>query len=238
MIKQSKGKIFLSEERGKNETDALRSYSTFNFGNFSNEHKHAFGGLYVLNDYTLAGGSSAKMYVDKDCYIIFIPVTGAIQYRDPNGNNSFVSPGEIHVTQVSAGTVIGIHNPYESELVNYLHLRIAADSSPLKTEPFLFSFDIDGNKNRVIEIRHPENAIRKDKLPFRLSIAKLEGRREILYNINDKKNGIYSYVIEGAFEVQCRLLHPRDGLALWDIPQIEAEALSNDAILLVIEVQL
>jgi redox-sensitive bicupin YhaK (pirin superfamily) len=46
------------------------------------------------------------------------------------------------------------------------------------------------------------------------------------------------YVIEGAFEVQYRLLHARDGLALWEAERVEWEALSNDAILLVLEVPL
>jgi redox-sensitive bicupin YhaK (pirin superfamily) len=43
-------------------------------------------------------------------------------------------------------------------------------------------------------------------------------------------------VIEGAFEVQDRLLHAKDGLAVWDTNEIDFEALSNDAILLLWEV--
>ena len=38
------------------------------------------------------------------------------------------------------------------------------------------------------------------------------------------------------FEVQGRLLYPRDGLSLWnEANKMELEALSNDAILLLIE---
>ena len=47
--------------------------------------------------------------------------------------------------------------------------------------------------------------------------------------------GLFVFVIEGAFEVQYRLLHPRDRLVLWEADTIEWEALSNDAVILVIE---
>jgi len=40
------------------------------------------------------------------------------------------------------------------------------------------------------------------------------------------------------FEAEGRLLHERDGLALWDTVEIEMEALSNDAIILLIETTL
>jgi len=46
------------------------------------------------------------------------------------------------------------------------------------------------------------------------------------------------FVLEGAFEAEGRLLHSRDGLALWDTNEIEIEALSNDAIILLIEITL
>ena len=56
--------------------------------------------------------------------------------------------------------------------------------------------------------------------------------------IKNKKNGIYAFVIEGVFEVQDRLLHTKDGLAMWDAEEIDFEALSNGAILLLLEIPL
>jgi len=44
-----------------------------------------------------------------------------------------------------------------------------------------------------------------------------------------------AFVIQEAFEVQGRLLHARDGLGLWDDTNlIKLEALSNDAIVLLV----
>ena len=54
----------------------------------------------------------------------------------------------------------------------------------------------------------------------------------------NKEAGAFVFVIEGAFEVQGTLLHERDGLALWKTEEVEMEALSNEAIILVIELTL
>jgi redox-sensitive bicupin YhaK (pirin superfamily) len=53
--------------------------------------------------------------------------------------------------------------------------------------------------------------------------------------LKNKNAGLFVFVIEGAFEVEGRLLHERDSLALWETGKAEMEALSNDAIILVIE---
>lgn len=45
-------------------------------------------------------------------------------------------------------------------------------------------------------------------------------------------------MIEGVFEVQGTLLHARDGLAIWEAEEVEMEALSNDAIIFLIELPL
>lgn len=69
-----------------------------------------------------------------------------------------------------------------------------------------------------------------------VSIGKFTGRHDVVYTPANPHNRLFVYVIDGAFEVQGRLLHPRDGLGLWDEPDnIELEALSNDAIVLLIE---
>lgn len=49
--------------------------------------------------------------------------------------------------------------------------------------------------------------------------------------MHDNKHQLFVLVIEGVFEVEGRLLHSKDGLALWNMPLIiELEALSHDAI--------
>ncbi|MEZ4900467.1 MAG: hypothetical protein R2822_01180 [Spirosomataceae bacterium] len=69
-------------------------------------------------------------------------------------------------------------------------------------------------------------------------IGQYNGREEGLYNLTNTQHGIFVFVIEGVFEVQNRLLHARDGLSLQNVASIDFEALSNEAILVLLETPL
>jgi redox-sensitive bicupin YhaK (pirin superfamily) len=230
MVQQNKGKIFLAEERGHNEVEWFRSYNTFNFGQYQREHKTPFGPLYVLNDDTLAGGKSITMTIEADSEIVLIPVVGAITYKDSLGNTNIIESGECQVITVPKDTTIQIGNPYDNELVNFLQLWFYKPCEELNT-PQLVPFDIVNYKNRLVPIP-------VGNTPFKYGIGKYAGREESVYQLSNARNGLFAFVIQGAFEVQYRLLHPRDGLALWEADAVEWEALSNEAILLVIEMPL
>jgi quercetin 2,3-dioxygenase len=231
MVQQNKGKIFLADERGHNEMEWFRSYNTFNFGRYQLDHKTPFGPLYVLNDDTLAGGKSISMTLEADSAILLIPVVGAITYSDSRGHSTIVEAGECQLCAVPKNMTIEIGNPYDNELVNFLQLWFYKTGVEPDHAPQLIPFDIVNYKNQLAPI-----PVTNTKYKF--GIGKYAGREESAYKLSDANNGLFVYVIEGAFEVQYRLLHARDGLALWEAERVEWEALSNDAILLVLEVPL
>lgn len=55
------------------------------------------------------------------------------------------------------------------------------------------------------------------------------------FHFADLAGQLAPVVLAGAFEVEGRLLHAHDGLALWDTATVELEALSPDALVLVVE---
>ena len=69
-------------------------------------------------------------------------------------------------------------------------------------------------------------------------IGRYAGRAEDRYQPRERKNGVFVFVLSGVFEVQNRLLHQRDGLSLTNVQngEVDFEALSNDAVLLLLEV--
>jgi quercetin 2,3-dioxygenase len=231
MVQQNKGKIFLADERGHNEMEWFRSYNTFNFGRYQLDHKTPFGPLYVLNDDTLAGGKSISMTVEADSEIWLIPVVGAITYSDNRGHSTIIEAGECQVYDIPTNTTIQIGNLYDDELVNFLQLWFYKTGIEENSAPQLIPFDIVNYKNQLVPI--PVH-----NTPYQFGIGKYAGREESTYKLHSPNNGLFVYVIEGAFEVQYRLLHARDGLALWEAEEIEWEALSNDAIILVMEMPL
>ncbi|OMP79142.1 pirin family protein [[Flexibacter] sp. ATCC 35208] len=224
MIPQSKGKMYLSDERGYNEMPWFRTYNTFNFGRYFNEHKQPFGALYVLNEDVLAGGNGFRMEIETASDIILLPVVGAITVSTNDGHNGLLEAGQVQVLHLTRGTTFEVRNPYENDLVKFLQLWI---KTPIATSATLTTFDLS-HKDQL------HTLINNDT--YSLSIGKFNGRAETTYPLKDKAKGVFVFNIEGAFEVQYRLLHNGDGLALWDVDAIEMEALSSDAIILLLEV--
>lgn len=233
MIKQSKGKIFLADERGLNETDWFRTRNTFNFGKYYNEHKQPVGNIYVLNDDTLDGGRSLSMLIEEYSYLVLLPVIGAVVYNDSLGNENLIAAGQALMLNPDRGTTIQIKNPFKKELINFLQIWIKACKEPQPTQCFLSTYDVNESINSLTGILHQNTGT--SGLPFFLSVGKFSGRGETTYQPQKNDSQIFVFVIEGAFEVAGRLLHAKDGLALWETKEVEMEALSNDAIILLIE---
>lgn len=121
-----------------------------------------------------------------------------------------ISPGQLQIIHNPT-----IRNPYQEELINYLLIGIEA-------QPVVVDFSFEQNS--------------LTKLVGGNYIGKFDGRRDCVHKLSKEAYGAFVFILEGAFEVQNRLLHPRDGLALWNLDGVEFEALSNEGILLLIEV--
>ncbi|WP_217604547.1 hypothetical protein [Chitinophaga sp. GbtcB8] len=226
MLPQSQGKIFLADERGRQEHAGHRRYYTFNADGFYNEHKTPFGALYALHEDTLDAEQSITLHVNAATDILLLPTVGAITWKDSTGQSGQVTAGQSLYYTSPREVVLVISNPYENALVNFLQwwfkCRAAADSSVKQ----LTDFDLNLHKDQLIPMGR------------QCWIGKFNGRAEAVHSLAAPDQGLFVFVLEGAFEVQYRLLNARDGLALWDIREVELEALSNDAIVIIAAVPL
>ncbi|WP_421946024.1 hypothetical protein [Pedobacter sp.] len=220
------GKIYLADQRGLIENSSIRRYSTFNFESFFNEHKTAFQNLFIFNDDSVAAGKLNFYLAKENSLHLFMPITGGIDIVAKN-NEFSVETGQVQLLSLEKGEVLEISNPYKSDVINYLHLGIINDFALVKDQ--LFSFDFDKNPNKLIDI------ISGYKFPFKLTAGIFAGREEANYKLQEKSNSLFTFIIDGAFEIEGRLMHARDGLALWDTEDVEFEALSNNAIVVNLE---
>lgn len=230
MIPQTPGKIFLADERGLTESDRFRRYSTFNFGPFAHAHKGPFGRLYGLNEETLAGNHSLEFTVAEASHVLLIPLAGAVTLRCDGMPAATGGVEETLVLTLPAGSLLHIKNPFETELVSFLHIWLLAEApvSAVAMQPVGFSFDASANS--LISLVSASSS-----LPLVASIGQFAGRYEAIYRPASPEASLYAFVLAGAFEVEGRLMHEKDGLALWNTAEIELEALSNDAVVLVLE---
>jgi len=222
------GKIFLADERGLTETSALKRYSTFNFEKYYSEHKEAFGNLFLCNDESIVGGKVTFFLCKEDSLQIFIPITGGIDIV-ANGKEFALETGQVQVLNMGKGEVLEISNPYQKDTINYMQFGIKTDMFLMRASEMLFKFDFEKNQSQLLEI------ISSPKLPVKLSAGFFAGREKAVYKMQSQNHQFYAFIIDGGFEIEGRLMHARDGLALWDSEQVELEALSNNAIVVVLE---
>jgi hypothetical protein len=230
MIPQTPGKIFLADERGLTESDRFRRYSTFNFGPWAHTHKGPFGRLYGLNEETLAGGHTLEFSVAEASHVLIIPLAGAVTLSCAGLPATAVGVEEMLVLTLPAGSLLHVKNPFEMELVSFLHIWLLADAPVTTVAMQQDGFSFDSSPNSLIPLLSATAL-----LPLRASIGQFAGRHEAIYRPASQEASLYAFVLAGAFEIEGRLMHEKDGLALWNAAEIELEALSNNAVVLVLE---
>lgn len=228
------GKIFLSEQRGIEESSMAKTTMTFNGNNYYDEHKQPIRNLTTLNDELLVPWGKLEVSVKEASHLLILPITGDLFYEGPNHDATEVNIGEIKICSLTAGSKFNIQNPYSSDFINFLQIWIKDDSISQNETLKPIDFDLNKNINHLINILS-SNSLKHHSFPFKLGIGQFDGRTEVVYDLQNKNNTFFTFVIAGAFEINGRLMHPRDGLALWDTNSVEIEALSNEATLLCIE---
>lgn len=229
-MQQTFGKIFLAEQRGLLETTAFRRYCTFQFGAYLDEHKAPFGSLLAVNEETLAAGQVVALPAPAAACVLVLPLLGAVLAGTQAASAARVEVEEIWVGTVPAGGTLHLLNPYETDLVSCLHVWVKAGPVPAGSQTL--AFEAAQPTNQLLELL-PDSS---GALPCRASLGRFAGRAEAEYHLHQPGAGFFAFVLAGAFEIAGRLLHAKDGLALWNTSTVEVEALSNDALLLVLEV--
>jgi quercetin 2,3-dioxygenase len=225
MISEQQAMIYLSSQRGCTRSDWFRTYHSLNFGSYYNKHRTPFHRLTALNDETLKASHTIAHPAIEDCAVLLLPVVGGVEYSIDGNERSFVEAGECVLINIPAGMLLHLRNPYENELINYLHVWFSVS---ITNDTSKVPIDLTDNQNNFITLFSHNH--------FRAHIGRFSGRADSVFNSTNDSCHVFVYVIEGAFEFQNRLLETRDGLALSNITTSEFEALSNDAILLILEV--
>lgn len=220
----SEVKIFLAEKRGRTESVSHRSLHTFNFGNFADVNRQAFFDLNGLNDETLMAGKQVAYSVADDRLIFLLPLVGGVQIKVDN-HDVFVEAGEAQIILAKKSSTLQIRNPYEIEPVNYLVVWLFCEAE--KTSLEKLQFDLEASRNSLARIISPHNV--------KIHLGTFGGRIKKEFTPQQNARGLFAFVIEGAMEIDNRLIQQRDGLAIANKEKIEFESLAEETILLLIE---
>ena len=232
MLEQNEARIFLAEKRGLTIGTNSRRFHTFNDEPYAEKSSIPFGNLKVLNDEVLGAEQTHFIFFLKEnSILILLPIVGGLAIRG-NEETEYIVAGQVAVLTRKMGDVVVLENPYADKSVNFLQIQLSINNiDSLAGTDDIINLSLENN-NQLLNFGSAN-------IP--MAIGQYNGRNEGVYQLKTPKNGLFAFVIEGAFEVQNRLLEKKDGLALWNLAgdaEIEFEALSNNAIILFIEVQL
>lgn len=232
MLIQTKAQIYLESQRGQIQSEEFRSFHTFNSGSYQKERREALGLLIAFDDQTLASEAGCIIEVEELTEIVLIPLAGGIELTIEPEEVYYINSGETFHFLAKPENKYQIINPYPEETINYLQIRFKTGilQEEIHSDQFQHNiFDIS-QKNILLPVF---STFDTDTSAY---IGKYEGRKEGLYKIRNPENSIFVFIIEGAFEVQNRLLEKRDGLSLIHVETVDFEALSSDAVILLVEV--
>jgi len=219
--------IYLAEQRGITQADqTYRSWHTFNYGDYQNPHREAPGALRAFNEDTLAGGQRMVHQAAEAVDILLLPLVGGITVEVDNGKSpQYVEASNLLSLHLSAGDKYIVGNPFEADLVSYLHLVVRRTT--LKTGLALHPFDLGQYSNSLLKLAEVDNG-------YQFLIGQFDGRVELNQTLDGAFKNSYIFIIDGVFEVQNRLLYSRDGLFLKQVQEFDFEALANNSIILVL----
>ncbi|MEN9908034.1 MAG: hypothetical protein RLZZ540_1183 [Bacteroidota bacterium] len=221
MIKQHPAQIYLATAREQRQTKGYNCWSTLSIENYQENTRKVLGSLFLFNYQILAPNQRTTMLAQADCLSYILPLYGGIECQ-----NKLIATEQIQQIVSNEETTFELSNPFD-ENVSFLQIGFKAKTTSFETDYLKFDFE---EKNKLISLFKNNTAA--------AFIAQFDGRKEAHYQLQNKENGIFVYIINGAFEFENRLLESGDALSLKEIEDVEWESLSENAMLLLIEIPL
>ena len=213
MITQTEGRIILSEMQPHTQTPTFHKTHIWEKGETQNYE------LEYVEKVLLLPNCTFSLPVSSVHSVLIIPYIGDLYVENTRIGQKCI---EEHQTfSLQANLYSEILNPYQDEMVTFF---IAKYSTVLAEE--LNDISIQVSKNQLMPISTSS------------WIGQFDGRQKGELSLSNNHKDILVYVVDGAFEVQDRLLHAEDALLLNSVDMVDFEALSNEAILLFFELVL
>jgi redox-sensitive bicupin YhaK (pirin superfamily) len=193
----------------------LNSAHSFSFGSYYNADRMNFGVLRVLNDDTVDGGRGFGDHPHDNMEIISIPLEGDLVHKDSMGNEAIIRKGEIQAMSAGTGIYHSEFNKDGSAPVKFLQIWLYPNKR--NVTPRYDQVKIDTTEKNVFHQVLSPNAddagvwIHQNAW---FNMGKFDAGAETTYQLNDKKNGVYAFILSGNVTVNGQALEPRDGMGI------------------------
>lgn len=215
----------------------LDAHHSFSFASYYNPERVHFGALRVLNDDIVAGGMGFGFHPHDNMEIITIPLSGQLEHKDSMGNSGVISKGEVQVMSAGTGIEHSEKNKNKDIPVNLLQIWVFPDTKNVEPRYDQRAFDLGSEKNSLLNIVSPMGSAEGLNIHQHawFHLGKLDKDFSLTYELKDKQNGVYAFVIDGSVTINGEQLNKKDGLGISDAEKLKIKA-TDDAELLLMEV--
>ncbi len=233
-FKTMKSVLHKADTRGHANHGWLDSHHTFSFANYYNPERMNFGVLRVLNDDVVQGGKGFGRHPHDNMEIISIPLQGDLEHKDSMGNTAIIKQGDVQVMSAGTGVYHSEYNKNKEDEVRFLQIWMFPNQKNVTPNYGQITLETGKMKNDFQQILSPnpndEGVWAHQNAWF--SIGEFENGCEKTYQLKDRKNGVYAFVLEGAVNIEGQNLAKRDGFGVWDTESITVKATKDAKILL------
>ncbi|MEK6494698.1 pirin family protein [Myroides odoratimimus] len=206
--------IYTADSRGYANHGWLKSHHTFSFANYRNNERIHFGVLRVLNDDQVAAGMGFGTHPHDNMEIISIPLSGSLSHKDNMGNGTIINEGEIQIMSAGTGVQHSEFNPDENKESKFLQIWIFPDKLNVKPRYDQLKLNIEDRVNQWDQILSPnpdDKGVWIHQNAW-FHMADLDQGKELSYDLKDKSNGIFLFVLEGDITLGEDTLQRRDAI--------------------------
>lgn len=226
--------IHKANTRGHANHGWLDTHHTFSFANYHNPERMHFGVLRVLNDDRVAAGRGFGTHPHDNMEIISIPLAGDLEHQDSMGNKAVIKEGDVQVMSAGTGIQHSEYNRNQDQEVKFLQIWLFPNQKNVKPRYDQISLSEIKQKNEFYQILSPhaddQGVWIHQNAWFHL--GEFTEAKALSYELKDKSNGLYVFVLEGEVSVEDHSLQKRDGIGLWDTDQVKFDTKSNSRLLL------
>lgn len=239
--------------RGHADLGWLDSWHSFSFAHYYHPERVRFGVLRVLNDDRVQGGKGFGLHPHDNMEIISIPLEGSLVHEDNMGHRQVVGKGEIQVMSTGSGVFHSEYNNSKTSPAEFLQIWVFPNRLNVTPRYDQVRINPSNQHNALQRIISPfpgpeeshdgphDGPDRPDEGSwiyqdawFHMGV--FDAGREFTYHRKKTGNGIYLFIIAGAFLLDGHRLERRDGLGITGSDNLKLKAIEQGSQILVMDV--
>lgn len=227
-----------AETRGHANHGWLDSHHTFSFASYHNPERMHFGVLRVLNDDIVDAGMGFGTHPHENMEIISIPLEGDLEHKDSMGNKKLIKQGDIQVMSAGTGVQHSEYNPNADKPSKFLQIWVFPNQRNVTPRYDQITLNENDRLNKFEQIISPnpnEKGVWIHQNAW-FHLGKFDEGKSLTYQIKDKENGVYAFIINGKATIQGQALHHRDGFGMWNVDEIKITIDSPETEILLMDV--